>query len=237
MEKLATQYLDLGEVKIAYHEHGSGPVLILLHGNSGSKAFFSQYQTTHFADFHTFALDSRGHGETISDDAQYSIRQYSQDVIAFCKAKGISRAFVIGYSDGGNIALFLAHNAAQLFVKIAAISPNYLVSGTTDGALRLFKAMAKVLQLLGRLGLPTRKALLRFDLMLSDIGIRAEELAGIQANLHLFYAQNDLIKETHILEMGRLIPGAGVQKIPGCNHMNILTKPEAIQAIRRYLLE
>ena len=130
MEKLPTEYLDLGDVRIAYREHGAGPALILLHGNSASKAMFSKYQTVHFATFRTIAVDSRGHGETVSIDTQYSIHQYSEDVIGLCRAKGISQAFVIGYSDGGNIALFLAKNAPDIFKKIVAISPNYLVSGT-----------------------------------------------------------------------------------------------------------
>jgi len=235
MEKLPTEYLDLGDVRIAYREHGAGPALILLHGNSASKAMFSKYQTVHFATFRTIAVDSRGHGETVSIDTQYSIHQYSEDVIGLCRAKGISQAFVIGYSDGGNIALFLAKNAPDIFKKIVAISPNYLVSGTTDGALRLFKAMTSAAQMLGRLGLPTRKAVMRFDLMLNDIGITAVELGSIQTSLRILYAENDMIKEEHILEIGRLVPGATVRKIARCNHMTICYKQETIDDIRNYL--
>lgn len=236
MEKLSREYLDLGNVKIAYCEHGTGPVLILLHGNSESKAIFSQYQREHFKMFCTIALDSRGHGESISDDTQYSIRQYSEDVIRFCKAKGIDQASVIGYSDGGNIALFLAKDAPDIFKKVVAISPNYLVSGTTDGTLAFFKASVGILKFLGKLGLPTRKALMRFDLMLTDIGISTEELSRIQTNMLILYAEKDLIKEDHILEMGRLIPSAAVKKIARCNHLNIYTRQEAIEEIRNHLL-
>lgn len=235
MEKLPTQYLNLGDVRIAYREHGTGPALILLHGNSESKALFSKYQTVHFATFRTIAIDSRGHGETVSDDAQYSIRQYSEDVIGLCRAKGIDQAFVIGYSDGGNIALFLAKNAPDIFKKIVAISPNYLVSGTTDGALRLFRAMAGAARILAKLGLPARKAVMRFDLMLNDIGITAKELGSIRTSLRILYAENDMIKEEHILEIGRLVPGATVRKIGHCNHMTIAYKQEALDDIRNYL--
>ena len=108
MGKQSTQYIDLGDAKIAYREHGSGPTILLLHGNSARKGLFSKYQTAHFKMFRTIAIDSRGHRETISDDIQYSISQYSKDVIGLCRAKGITQASVIGYSDGGNIALFLA---------------------------------------------------------------------------------------------------------------------------------
>ena len=236
MDKLTTKYLDLEDVRVAYRECGSGPVLILLHGNSESKAIFSAYQHAHFKMFHTIAIDSRGHGETISNDTQYSICQYSDDVIRFCKAKSISQAGVIGYSDGGNIALFLASKAPEIFPKLVAISPNYLVSGTADGALRLIRGSAKILHFLAKLGLPTRKASMRFDLMLNDIGISEEDLGRIRTSLHFLYAENDLIKEEHILELGRLIPGATIKKIGRCNHMTILHQDEAIADIRSYLL-
>lgn len=235
MAKLPTQYQDLGDVKLAYREHGAGLALILLHGNSESKSIFSAYQQTHFNGFRTIAIDSRGHGETISDDTSYSIRQYSQDVIRFCRAKGISQAAVIGYSDGGNIALFLASRAPEIFDKIVAISPNYLVSGTTGGALRLIRAGSQTLHALGKLGLPTRKAILRTDLMLNDIGITPGELSSIQTSLRILYAEHDMIKEDHILEIGRLVPGSTVRKIKRCNHLTILNRQETIRDIHSYL--
>jgi phosphatidylglycerol lysyltransferase len=235
MEKLSTEYLDLGDARIAYREYGTGPTLILLHGNSESKGIFSKYQRVHFKMFHTIAIDSRGHGETISNDTHYSISQYSEDVIGFCKAKGITQAVVIGYSDGGNIALFLAKKEPKIFKNIVAISPNYLVSGTTDGSLRFFRTAAKILRILKRLGLPTQKAIMRFDLMLNDIGITAEELGNIQTNLRILYAEKDMIKEEHIKELGRLIPEATIKKIGRCNHLTIFNKKETLEDIRNYL--
>jgi len=236
MGTLTTQYANLAGARIAYTEHGSGPVLVLLHGNSESKRVFSTYQTVHFTTFRTIAIDSRGHGQTVSQDAQYSIAQYSQDVIALCEAKGITQASVIGYSDGGNIALFLAHKRPELFTRIVAISPNYLVSGTTDGWLRFFRGTARLMRFLAGLGLPTRKALLRYELMLNDIGVTAEELGEIRTSLRILYAERDMIREEHIQDMGRLIPGASVKKISRCNHMTIFFKKETIEDMRAYLL-
>jgi len=236
MEKLSTEYLDLGDVRIAYREHGTGPTLILLHGNSESKGIFSEYQRIHFEMFRTIAVDSRGHGETISNDTQYSISQYSEDVIRLCRARGITQAVVIGYSDGGNIAILLANKEPQIFRKIVAISPNYLVSGTTDGTLRFLRAITQMLHILERFGLPTHKAIMRCDLMLNDIGISAQELGNINTSLRILYAENDMIKETHIQEMGALIPGATIKKIKRCNHLTIFYKKETIADIREYLM-
>ena len=54
MSSLKTKYLELTDIKIAYREYGEGPNLILLHGNSGSKSMFRDYQLKYFRDFHTF---------------------------------------------------------------------------------------------------------------------------------------------------------------------------------------
>jgi pimeloyl-ACP methyl ester carboxylesterase len=229
-----TEFADLGDVRIAYRQAGVGPVLLLLHGNSGSKSMFADYQTAHFPAFRTLAVDSRGHGESGEGGGEFSIGQFAGDIIALCRAKEIRQAYVIGYSDGGNIALHLACKAPELFPKIVAISPNYLVSGTTAGPLRMLRAGAAVLAALGRLGFPTRKALKRWNLMLRDIGLTADDLRRVRTSVRILYAENDMIKEEHILEIARLIPNAGLRKIARSSHLTIYAKPEAIADMRDY---
>ncbi len=237
MKKLPTRYLELEDIRIAYRTYGSGPDLILLHGNSGSKGMFAGYQLSRFRDFRTWALDSRGHGQSRSKDSSLSIGQFADDVIRFCAKAGIRTASVIGYSDGGNIAIFLAARAPELFPRIVAVSPNYLVSGTTEEGLRIFRAMRKTAVLLGRLGFDTRKQVMRCDLMLRDIGISEEELRGIRTRMKILYAEKDLIKEDHILRLTGLIPGSSLSKIPRCTHLSICGQEEAVEAMRGFLLD
>jgi pimeloyl-ACP methyl ester carboxylesterase len=237
MAKLPTQYFDCGDVKIAYTEAGRGPVVLLLHGNSASKAEFTKYQQEYFQDFHTFAIDSRGHGETVSNDAAYSFDLYSDDVLAFCTGKGIHEAYIIGYSDGGNLSLHLAKKAPQLFKKVIAISPNYLADGVKDGTQNTFRGLVKFLNFLGKLGLHTKKAIMRFELMTNDIGLSDSDLQGIRTQFTIVYAENDLIKEDHIQQMAGLIPGCGLEKIMNCSHFTIPYRAETIAFMRRYLRE
>ena len=236
MKKLPTEYADLGEVRIAFCQHGSGPTLLLLHGNSESKRSFFQYQTRYFAEFHTLAIDSRGHGESRSDNTDFSIEQYANDVIGLCRKKGVDKASVIGYSDGGNIALFLACKAPEMFPRIIAISPNYLVEGTVDWALAVFRFLSGTMKMLGALGINTRKAIARFNLVLTDIGMTEADLRGIRTQVDILCAENDLIKEEHIKRIAELIPKSRLFKVGGCNHISILGKPKAIEIMRNLLL-
>jgi pimeloyl-ACP methyl ester carboxylesterase len=235
MRPLPAEFIELPGIRLAYCQHGSGPDLLLLHGNSESKRIFSSYQREHFAAFRTFALDTRGHGQSRSKDAILTFDQISDDVIAFCRAKGIERACVIGYSDGGNTALMLAHKDPVRFPRLVAISPNYLVSGTTDDTLRDIRRIHARMKVLKRVGLPVQKHLLRFDLMLRDMGISEEALQGIRADLLILYAERDMIKEDHLQRLAGLVPGARLQKIMGCTHLDIYRHPEALRAMRDFL--
>ena len=237
MSELLTEYIDFPDLTIAYTQHGSGRVLILLHGNSESKSIFKAYQLNHFSMFHTYALDSRGHGESKSTDFEYSISQYSDDIINFCRAKGIHDAYVIGYSDGGNICLFLASKAPELFQRLIAISPNYLASGTTDSALRSIKILYKLMSFLNRIGFNFKQELMRFNLMLNDIGISEDDLRSVRTKVKIIYAEHDMIKETHIQQLAALIPNATLHKVKGCNHLTIFNNKEAIEVMKNYLLE
>jgi pimeloyl-ACP methyl ester carboxylesterase len=237
MSKLLTEFVDLGDLRMAYCQHGGGPALILLHGNSESKAIFNKYQTEHFPTFKTYALDSRGHGESKSKDKKLSIGQISDDVIKFCQAQSIKEAVVIGYSDGGNIALFLAKKAPQLFKKLVAISPNTLVSGTTDDSLRLFKRIIKVMTFLSKLGFNFEKYLMTFDLMMHDIGLSDDDLKSIKTKVKIIYAEKDMIKEDHIKDIAAAIPGCELEKVMGCTHMSIINNLQAIKVMQDYLAE
>lgn len=233
--KPATKFLDLADIRMAYRESGDGPTLILLHGNSESKNLFIRYQTRYFPMFHTFALDSRAHGESESSDESLSYERMADDVLNFCDKSGISDARVLGYSDGGILALYLAKKAPGRFKKIIAVSPNYLLSGLTDGAIRLIGRISGMLAFLVRIGVGLRKARMRFDLMIREVGLSAQDLRGIEDDILILYAEKDIIREEHIQDMGRLIPGATVKRIGGCSHLSIMSKPETLVAIKRYL--
>jgi len=230
---MTTKYLELDNVKIAYREYGSGPNLILIHGNLQNKNVFKKHQLEYFKHFHTFAIDSRGFGQSISENDDYSINQYSNDVIDFCKKLNIKETYVIGFSDGGNICLFLAKKHPEVFTKIIAISPNYLVSGLTDDPFT--GKIHKIFLFLQKIGFPMKKTISKWELMMKDIGLTDSDLMNINANMLIMYAENDLIKEEHILKMVKLINNCKMEKINKSTHMNIINKEETIKRIINFI--
>ncbi len=232
---LKTQIIQCKDVNIAYTENGEGNVMLLLHGNSENKEIFKKYQTEYFRDFHTFALDSRAHGQSSWNGENLSIEQMSNDVIEFCRLKNIPKASVIGFSDGGNIALFLAKNAPDLFTDVIALSPNTLVSGTEKKTLTLINAFQKVYRFLKKIGINTDKWIKRFNLMLTDIGLSFKDLSSIRTRVHIIYSEHDMINEDHILQIHKAIQGSTIYKEMKANHMNEVGKTGVVNRIRSLL--
>lgn len=236
MDKLRTEHVKLDDIHIAYTQHGDGSNLLLLHGNSGSKKFFKQYQLDYFAKYHTVALDSRGHGQSRSKDSELSYEQQSMDVLNFCKAIGITQTRVIGYSDGGNLALWLAVKAPEIFTKVVAISPNTTADGNKEGVINAINRYLTAMKRLRKLGFPNKKQIMRFELMLKDTGITESDLINIKTQVCILYAEKDMIKEDHILYLAEKIPGCKLQKVMNCHHLTIPYQNETIEAMQDFLI-
>jgi pimeloyl-ACP methyl ester carboxylesterase len=102
------KFVRANGVNIHYAEAGSGTPLILLHGGSSTLAEWRAHIPTFAKRYRVLALDSRGHGKTDNPAGKLSYRMMAEDVAAFIETLELSRPFVCGYSDGGQIALELA---------------------------------------------------------------------------------------------------------------------------------
>ncbi len=96
------------DVELHYREQGTGEPLILLHGNGKDGSYFEHQMAAFAPRYRVIALDTRGHGRSPRGKAPFTIRQFADDLLAFMDERGIGRAHVLGFSDGGNIALVFA---------------------------------------------------------------------------------------------------------------------------------
>ncbi len=235
--RLQTKYLQIQDIRLAYCEYGTGEFLIMLHGNGGSKKYFRAYQTDYFGDFHSFAIDSRGHGQSRSKDAALSYKQQSDDILRFCAVKGIKKAKVIGYSDGGILALWLAIKAPEIFTRVAALAPNTVASATTPEALEYVQKSIRKWEFWQKLGIPLKRLIMQFKLMLTDSGITNEDLKNIRSKVMILYAERDMIPEEHFLEIASLIPGCLLEKVMDSSHRGLPKMETTIELMRDFLVE
>ena len=86
----------------------AGSRLILLHGNGEDSRYFKHQIRFFSRSRRVLAVDTRGHGKTKRGTKPFTIRQFAEDLAVFLKEKGIHKADIIGFSDGGNIAIIFA---------------------------------------------------------------------------------------------------------------------------------
>ena len=96
------------DIDLFYLEKEQGDPLILLHGNGESSEYFKN-QIDEFAKwYHVFAVDTRGHGKSPRGTRPFTIRQFAEDLLCFMDQHQIEKAHLLGFSDGGNIAMIFA---------------------------------------------------------------------------------------------------------------------------------
>lgn len=124
-------FINVSDLKMFYHEYGApdAPPLLLIHGSGGTGA--SEWKTVRDAlakNFRVVAPDCRGHGKTIDPRNEYTFALLANDLAQFLHVLGIAPAFVVGHSNGGNVALVLTVEHPEAVRKVVVMAGNAYVS-------------------------------------------------------------------------------------------------------------
>jgi non-heme chloroperoxidase len=103
--KFATVHLSTG-VTLHYAEQGdrAGEAIVFLHAYVDSWFWFSRVLHLLSPEYHAFAPDQRGHGDSDRPECCYTVDDFATDVDAFMQAVGVEEATLVGQSSGGLIA-------------------------------------------------------------------------------------------------------------------------------------
>ncbi len=87
-----------------------GPVLVLLHGFTGSTATWQPHMEALATDCTTVAIDALGHGDSDAppDPRRYGMEYVVADTLRIVDHLGLDRFGLLGYSMGGRMALHIA---------------------------------------------------------------------------------------------------------------------------------
>ena len=109
---MRSQMIDLPSGRFHYQswgaEHDDLPAMVLLHGITSSALSWVRVGPALASRYRVYALDMRGHGESIKPPAGYSLRHTADDAAAFIEALGLDNPAVMGHSWGGATAMVLA---------------------------------------------------------------------------------------------------------------------------------
>ena len=95
------------------------PVVLFLHGFMGSLADFQEVANLLNDDFCCLLIDLPGHGKTeVKSDLDYGMERVAIAIIDLLEQLAIKQCFLVGYSMGGRLALYLAVHFPQYFPQV-----------------------------------------------------------------------------------------------------------------------
>ena len=223
------------DIELFYTKTGSGPPLLLLHGNGEDGTYFVHQVEEFSRDFTVYAIDTRGHGQSPRGGAPFTISQFADDLLAFMDRQGLPRADILGFSAGGTLALIFAlrhpDRVRRLILNGANLDPKGvkplvqlpIVLGYHVASLsKSPKAKARA-ELLG--------------LMVNEPHIDPAELGKLSMPVLVIAGTRDMIRENHTRLIANRIPNARLVLIPG-DHFIANKAPAAFdRAVRQFLEE
>ncbi|WP_026819673.1 alpha/beta fold hydrolase [Arthrobacter castelli] len=218
----------------AYGELGASETvpLLIIPGAFLSTDSMTQWVTAFVAERPVIVFDQQGHGRTADTPRAMSYEQFGDDAAALLHALEVERADVIGWSQGGGVALQLALRHPQLVSKLVTLSATYRRDGW-------YPSVAQELEGLSAdsfADTPVDEAFRRhttdpeaFDayvekvrvLNIEDQNISDAQIRSIRAKTMVVVGDADDVKPEHAVSMFKLLGGgdveaamAGVSNVP-----------------------
>ena len=105
IQNIPAKNVQVGDIEIAYKMVGKGDPILLFNGASDiMDAWDSSFLTSLSSNHAVIAFDSRGLGNTTIGSKPYSMQQLANDAAGLLDALKVSKADVMGYSLGSNMA-------------------------------------------------------------------------------------------------------------------------------------
>ena len=200
--------------KIYYAVRGSGPTLVFLHGGgeSGEHSFVRQLDV--FSEHHhIIAPDQVGQGRTPEVPGPLSYTAMMEDTAELLKILKLQHVDVVGFSDGGILALMLAVRHPELVRRLVISGVNIAPEGLRPEDLEELRATeipkpTTIDEKLAHLWLtsPTEAEL--------NLGL----LAKITQPVLVISGDRDAITLEHTLKIFHALPDAELCVLPGTDH-------------------
>ncbi len=223
------------DIEHYYIEKGQGESLILLHGNGENCDYFKGQIDAFARYYHVYALDTRGHGKTPRGNAPFTIRQFADDLLGFLDSHGIDKAHLLGFSDGGNIAMIFAIKYPDRVSRLILNGANLNAKGVKPSTQIPIEIGYRIASLFARKSPEAKQNAEMLGLMVNDPNVLPAELLAIKAKTLVIAGTNDMIKDAHTRLIAQSIPDSQLVLIKG-NHFIANKCPDAFnRAVLEFL--
>lgn len=236
--------VEVAGARIHFTVYGKGDPVVLLHGGLGNSAHFGFQMPALVDRFQVIAIDSRGQGRSTRGSLPISYDLMAGDVIAVLDRLALQRASVVGWSDGGEVALKLGITFPDRVDRLFVFGANYDASGSKprnapSATFAAYSARCRSeYRRLARPGMPYNALVSALaPLWRLPTGITREQLRTIRAPVMMAVGDHDeIIALEQIEEMSQLIPNAQLKVFASASHFALWQDPDTFnQALAEFL--
>ena len=238
------QYLNVdGHQVYSYEWINNGEAVVLLHGGLSQTSHWEQQVLPAIEDeFHVFGYDRTAHGFTGDREGSMHFDYQLKEAIAYLETVVKEPAHLIGYSDGGIIALLAAINRPDLVRSVITLGANFHHSGTLPLPDFEGTVSEEDQEEYNQTSPDAPETLVRkikkmIDIWRSDPTLEKTDLLNIQCPVLVMAGDDDVIAHNHTIELFENIPLGQLAILPGTSHQFIKEKPALAQLLMREFLE
>ena len=225
----------MSDIFLHYTVQGAGPPLLLLHGNGEDGSYFAR-QMGAFSRFRTvYAIDTRGHGQSPRGTAPFTIAQFARDLLDFMDQHALDRADLLGFSDGGNIALTFALDHPERVRRLILNGANLDPSGVKPSVQIPIALGYRLASLFAGRSEEARRRAELLGLMVNEPHIDPARLRDLRVPTLVIAGTRDMIRDGHTLLIAGSLPMSQLEVIPG-DHFIASKNPKAFnRAVAEFL--
>lgn len=203
------------DIKLSFIQAGAGFPLVMLHGNGEDHTYFKRQMEPFSQHYRLLCPDTRGHGQSPRGTAPFTLKQFAQDLKHFLDGQGITKCHLLGFSDGGNIALLFALEYPQYVEKLVLNGADLDPAGVKASTQIPIVLGWGMLQIIRRFDKKAQHKWELLDLMVTQPHIPASELSKLTMPTLVVAGERDMIKDSHTRAIAAAIPGSRLAILPG----------------------
>ncbi|MER9524219.1 alpha/beta hydrolase [Mesorhizobium sp. M0292] len=227
-------YAPVNGIQMYYAVFGAGDPILLIHGGLGHGDIWASQVATMSKTHKVIIADSRGHGRSTRTEQAYGYDLMASDYLALLDYLKIDKTALVGWSDGGIIAIDIALHHPERLTRLFAQAANVTTDGVDPGVLTN-KTFAAYIDRSGRDYKKLSKTPDQYDAFVAQISHMwesepawtKEQLGKITTPTAIVAGDHDeAIKREHTEYMASVIPGAKLIILPNASHFAMLQAPD-----------
>jgi pimeloyl-ACP methyl ester carboxylesterase len=236
------EYVEINGHPTWVDQRGSGDkTIVIMHGGMSNSDALEALTEALAQQYRVVAFDRRGHGRTGDTDQPFHYDDMATEAIGVLEQVVGGPAHLVGWSDGGNVALLVSMRRPDFLDRMVLIGANFHYNGamevnvepefttfiqaayaerSPDGAEHFETHLGKAM-----------------TMMTTEPTLTTDELHGITTSTLVLVGDDDLIKLSHTCELYESLPAGQLAVVPGTSHVLPIERPGETARIILHFLE